>query len=956
MSEPVPEHLYVGDLVSFPGPWSFLLPKSHVILVSDEELETLADPDAKIDMSPWESEVTLRRICERAKAHGHRTMILAFDHFFAQYRPGQDKPRRLTPDMNEYVQLIAKISRFIEGYGLGLELSLLSPLEIGPAFAAATGEQGMWLHYRKGVRDPVTGAYSVQFWQQTTWANNKGVVKPADAGVRVFAFREERIHGTPYRVVRPESIADISHTAQVETLDSLTTDQARRVRVYGSGGPEGFDRVLAVQQYRTPEMDYFSPRALPFLKSLIDRYVDAGVRLNALYSDEMHIQQDWAYFSHHDNGEFAVRYVTDNLARRYAELYGEQFRDLAKYMVYFCFGQEDTAHDVLAKEGAMHVFGPTPEDIRSTALFRSRYYRLLQDCVVDLFTEAKRHAESKIGHRLEARAHPTWAESPTIDYWNVGRRNMNAHKYEYTSDFLRSVTVHQAASACHDYFKWGEFLTGSGNDIAEGGFLDRNYWALSLACSTGIINEVPYSYAAAWGLPNEIANRRISLASTYGAAGSPLWGIVQDMQHRDVDVLMLYPIDLVAADERFGSWMTQYAYANYITQAKLLEMGVVASGGVELAGRRFTTLAAAFEPFPSERLLRMMRELAESGGRVIWSGPPPVLTAEGTDALAAWSGLFGVDYSPDHGEGVSAPGKMVVFENSLAGVAPQVILTDFLVDHIYPVVPREPAEVVARVKKQVVGTHRRLPGGGTATFLGYRPRDDQSGSLGYETRNWFEVLSALGAYPPTGAFDGTNDNTEHLSRTTGYLCCRFPNGATAIAPHLRDIEENWEEGFIRNEEADREYIERNPLPPADLKLRDFRVNGHTVTYDGVGAMAFRLNDRGDLIAFAGSGCKQITIDGMTTAFAESDIPQLAWAPVPENRRSSANTVVQLMAHGTGKLRIPAVGLPEAVELAVEGATPGSRGETVPCEREQDALVFEVTQGVSGRWLYVVGRD
>lgn len=237
MPDTTPENLYVGDMVSFPGPWAFQLPKSSVILVSDAELEALADPDAKLDLSPWERDISLRQICERAKADGHRTMIVAFDHFFAQYRPGQDKPRRLTPDMEEYVRLIAEISDFIQGYGLGLELSLLSPLEVGPAYAAAAGDQGMWLHYRKGVRDPKTGDYSVQLWQQTTWANNKGVINLVDAGVRVFAFREQRIHGTPYLVVRPEEIVEITHTAEVDAWDSLTTDQARRVRVHGRGGP-----------------------------------------------------------------------------------------------------------------------------------------------------------------------------------------------------------------------------------------------------------------------------------------------------------------------------------------------------------------------------------------------------------------------------------------------------------------------------------------------------------------------------------------------------------------------------------------------------------------------------------------------------------------------------------------------------------------------------------------------
>ncbi len=116
------------------------------------------------------------------------------------------------------------------------------------------------------------------------------------------------------------------------------------------------------------------------------------------------------------------------------------------------------------------------------------------------------------------------------------------------------------------------------------------------------------------------------------------YGNVQDMQHRDVDVLMLYPIDLVAVEERFGSWMTQYPYANYVTQAKLLQRGKVVGGAIEMAGRRFTTLVATFEPFPSQRLLDMMRQMVEQGGRVVWSGPPPVLTDEGGDALRSLGG------------------------------------------------------------------------------------------------------------------------------------------------------------------------------------------------------------------------------------------------------------------------------------------------------------------------------
>jgi len=959
MADRVPEDVYRGELIAYPGAWAFELGKSAIILVSDQELEMLADPDRVLNLSLTfdRTEQSLRQVCEAAQAAGHRTLIVAFDHFFSQYRPGQAGPRRLTPDMDEYVQRIAAVGQFAAQYGLGLELSLLSPLEIGPAYAAQTGESGLWMHYRKGLRDPQTGAFSVQLWQQQQWVNNKGPVAIEDAGVRVFAFHEQPIGGTPYRVVAPDSIQEISDVAQVERFPGLTRDggfRAQRIRIHGEGRTEigDLDHVLVVQQYRVPEMDYFSPRALPFLKQLVGKYTAAGVRLNGLYSDEMHIQQDWDYFGHHDNGEFAVRYVSPGLAQAFAERYGEQYRDFAKYLVFFAYGQEDTANDLSAKSGAMHVFGPSPQQIRETALFRARYYHLLQDGVVDLFTQAKHYAEQRMGHRLESRAHATWAESPTCDRWDTGQDNGPRHQYEYTSNFVWSNTVHQAASACYDYFKWGDFLTGTGNDHAEGGWLDRDYLALALACSTGILNEVPYSYAAHWGMPGPISQRRWLLAATYGTAGS-VYGAVQGLQHRDTDVLMLYPTDLVAEEERFGSWMTQYGYANTITQDKLLGRGQVAGGAVEVAGRRFTTLVATFEPFPKEALLTMMQQLAAGGGRVIWSGPPPVLTAEGTPALPAWQELFGADYAPRQNEGQLAPGMLVTFEGALGGVTPQIILTDFLVDHIYPVTPREGAQAVARVKDATVGTHRRLPGGGSATFLGYRPRDDQSGSLGYDARGWFEVLYAVGAYPPTGRFGDANDNTDYLSRVGPLLACRFPNRTVTITNHLRDLEEDWPGGFARDEAADRAYLERCPPPSDELHLKELQVNGHTVTYDGTEAVAFRLNAQGELIAFAGNACREITVDGKTTVFADQVMPQVVWAPVAAERRVEGGAVVQIMTSGQGTVRLPAAAVPGDVELLAEGPTPGSRGAAIPSRREDGALVFDATDATAGRWVYGV---
>ncbi len=929
-------------------------------MVSDEDLETLAaDPDKPVDLSlvPQQKRVvSLRQVCQTAQKQGARTLIVAFDQFFQQYRPGQNHERRLMPDMDEYIAKIARIGKFAEGFGLGLELSLLTPLEIGRGYRQATGESGMWMQYRKGLRDPKTGAFSVSIWRHARWVNNKGPFELEDAGIRVFAFREQAVGGTPYRVVPEDSITDVTSGTKVEVFDGIRADgfPATRIRVYATASTEGKDlnRVLVVQMYRTPEMDYFSDHALPYLKKLIDRYADAGVKLNALYSDEPHLMGDWSYHRHHEHGQFAMRYVSPALAARFAEHFGKQYEDLAKYLVYFVYGQEDFAIDLSATQGIMHVFGSSPAEIRRTALFRAHYYRFLQDGLTDLLVAAKHHAERRMGHRLEARAHATWAESPTCDAWlTTAGVNSNRNKYEYTSDFLWSNTVQQASDACADYFRWGDFLTGNGNDHAEGGFLDRDYIGLALACSTGILNEVPYSYGAHWGMPAPIAQRRSALAAVFGVAGSHC-GEVEGMVHRDVDVLMLTPVDLVAVEERFGSWMNQYAYANYVTAAKLLERGKVVGGAIEMAGRRFTTLVTTFEPFPSQRLLDMMRQFVEHGGRLVWSGPPPVILDEGTDALKPWGALFGVDYTPGPNEGLPVPGRQVVFEGLLKPVTPQVVLTHFVVDHIYPVTTVDSTQPVARVQNHVVGTCREYPGGGRATFLGFRPRDDQSCSLGYDVRTWFQILSALGAYPPTGKFPDINDNTEHLSRTGEYLTCRFPNGAVAVARHLRTLQEDWSGGFARSPEADAAYLEQHPAPPDDLKLNDFKVNGHQVTFDGTGALAFRTDEQGHLIAFAGHSCRQIALDGHTVVFADQPLPLITFAPVASQRRIAGGAVYQIVIQGTGTVHLPGAVIPQKAELVVEGTLPGSRGRKLAVQRDGEMVSVQITPAESGRCLWV----
>jgi hypothetical protein len=944
----------------YPGPWQFLLPKPAIILVSDQQLEDLQDPDREVDlsMSSTPNLTTLRKVCEGARAQGARTIILAFDEFWTQYRKGQGgKPRQLLPDTQAYVDRLAKISQTLRAYGLGLELSLLSPLEIGQGYQEKTGEAGRWVQYREGYRDPATGRYSVSLWEQRRWTNNKGSILLKRTGVRLFAFRDQRLGRTDFFHVDPAGVVGLKEAPDLEVDESAqpSTD-ARRLTIRGRGETEvgPLDRVLAVVSYATPEMDYFSPKAKPFLEMLIERYHAAGVPLNGLYSDEMHIQQDWGYYSHQDEGEFTFRYVTPHLASRYAELYGAEFKDFDKFLVYFTYAQHGFLPTVDARAPAQHVLGNSADDIQRTFLLRRRYYELLESTVVELFARAKEFAEKTYGHDLEARAHATWAESPTCDVWRTGALPEAPRKYDYTPDFWWSNTVQQSASACADYFAWNDFLTGGGNDHAEGGWSDRNYYGIALACSTGILNRVSYAYAAAWGMPHLVGQRHQAVCDAYGASASPWFQAVQDSQHRDTDVLMLYPPSLVACEERFGSWMVQYGYANYVSPRKLLERGRVgANGQIEMAGRKFGTLVVLFEPLPPPGLLGFMGRFAESGGKLIWSGPPPRVDLAGKLVLAQWQKLFGVSALRFRLEGREAGGWQVQFSGALSQTPSQTILTDFLVDHIYPVEPDPAAELVARVGQDVVGVHRTVGQVGSATFLGFRPRDDQAASLGAESRTWFETLFALGAYPPSKPGQSPNDNPDVISRTTPYVACRFPNGTTAMAAHYRTHVESWPGGFHRDAKQDESILAKNPLPSSALELRDLPINGHRVTFDGELAVAFRPDGAGSLAAFAGYKCRQIVVDAREFTFASAPMALAAWAPVVPQRRVPGGAVMEIWIQGEAEMSLP---LPAGVtrgELHFEGARVGSIGDQVASECVGGRLRFKAQNAWGQRHLFFV---
>lgn len=924
-----------------------------IILTSDQQLNDLLDPDKKIDLSTGYTKryASLRDVCKAAKKRGDHTLTIAFDEFFRQYRDQAATPRTLTPDMDVYVDKIKIIADFASRYGLGMGLSLLSPLELGPAFKNKTGETGTWLHYKVGLRDPDTGKFHVPMWQQMVWSNNKGNFALKLKGYKAYAFKENHLPTTPFKVVDRNDILPLKQIDYEEwsvgekEVSTYSWDAAvphikekervKRVGIYSEGSEElkGYNRVLVLLEYEVPEMEYFSAEAMPFLKNMLKKYHDKGIKIQHFYSDEMHIQQDWRYFDHHDNGQLALRYYSPALGKTYEALHGVPFEE--KDILYFSYGADIHSKSAKAVQNVQYVQGASQEAIQKTYLFRDRYYKLLNNHVVDLFKDAKEYASDLFQvEDFGTFGHSSWAESPTIDLWDTDHLQAFAYKYEYTPNFIWSNTVQQAAAACYDYFKWGEYLEPTRNDFAECGWNDRNYYGAAMSTSIGVLNRIPKSYPAFWGMPAEVKERRGAINDAFGGRirSKSLEKITGGL-HRDVDVLILYPMNLVAVEERFGSWMTQYGYANFITAEKLLELGAVNDKGeLIVKDKKYRSLVTLFEPLPQKGLLDMMYQLKRNGGNIFWFGPSPIINGAGENCQEKWQHLFGVKPVSNELQGQLAPGKRIAFSNDLKDVPHQYILTDFVTDHVYPIEAGEGSTKLAYCDKQLVGA-----GKDGAYYFGFRPRDDQAESLGYETRTLFEILDKLGAYPSTGIFRDVNDNTEHVSRTTDYLATRFPNGATSIVRHYRKHRESWPGGFSRDKEEDAKVLAENPLPPADINIQNFKVNGHKVDYNGRLKMAFRTDSNNQLVAFEGHETNQVTVDGTTYKFSKNPMKSVIF--------NQSEDSYQIIISGQGKVAIPVSSSVDKSHRLYD-----HRNKRIKYTRDGNYIQFEVSKKLSGKVL------
>jgi hypothetical protein len=893
---------------------------------------------------------TLRGRLESFQKENAAIIQVTYDFFFGGAK------RTLFPESEKTIRVYKVIHDLAKQYGLDFSASVSNPLDLGDGYVKDHDEIGYSWHYHEGLIDP-QGNFSVRMSMQTQWSNNKGPVRLETSRVLVYAFKEERFGDSPYFYVNPQEILDISSSGRLEIMGS--EDISKRgngsvpVRVMGrwEGLRPGYDRCLAVLVYKTRELDYFAPAARDYMRGILDTHAKAGISYQGFYSDEMHIQFDWDSNVHFARTEVSTRYLTPNLAECFAAAYGSEFEDFGKYLVYFSYCQ----HDFCSEQRDLpvqHILKPGAEGVYATWLFRKRYFEMLNDQVVRLCVDTKAYAEEKFHHPIDAHGHATWKESPTLDKnypemkWYSLRRDDLFSRYDYHDEYVASSSVIEAVAGCYDYFRWNDYFTGGGTDHGEHGYSDRNYYTQAFGASLAVLNEDGRGYAGGWGSPEEVLKRQTAMGRVFGNGtfrGAGRDQFVQNLETRLTDVLAVYPLDLFYSEERFGSWMVQYGYCNYITEQKLLEHARLEKGAIKIRNRSYRALVFLYQSFLSQKTLELLKQFVQSGGRLLWMAVPPVGFWDGAGRLEDWQRLFGVKPQGEAARALSAKGRKVRFASDIK-TADMIIPTDMLPDFVYRF-SAEGAEEIAWLDGAPVGFERRCPEGGRAVYLAFRARDDQSQSMGGDISTLFDVLCYMGAYSEEGGEIRSRPVSARL------VTMRFPNGAVSITPHYRTFYERWDSLYGRDPEQDARYLEGRTLPSLDLDLNQEELFGHTLTYKGSETLSYRLDEKGLLAGFSGNE-NEITVDGKKYRF--SDVPGwICFALIdPRHLEAGIRAAMVVFSEKPGTLTLPnclgTAGLKAA--LCRPNLLAPERELALTLEDEKITLLFD--ENSAGNWALV----
>jgi len=259
-----------------------LRPNNALIITSDEEMEKLEhDPNMKVRAFG----VGFDDIAKQLQGFDGALINVAYDFFF-----GGNK-REYFPTSPQCMRTFKALHDVSRKYGVGFGASVLSQLDLGPAYYREKGRGGQTCQFQEGKISP-EGKFAIPIRIQQQWFHNKGPVKLYVKSVKAYAFRETRIGDSSYYAVDPDEILDISANVHLEREKEPEKTEVGYVyangTVVGDVGSEvaaKCNRVLAVIVYDVEEMDYFHEDALAYITGMLDAHKAAGITYDSFYSD-----------------------------------------------------------------------------------------------------------------------------------------------------------------------------------------------------------------------------------------------------------------------------------------------------------------------------------------------------------------------------------------------------------------------------------------------------------------------------------------------------------------------------------------------------------------------------------------------------------------------------------------------------------------------------------------------
>ncbi|HEX7003728.1 MAG TPA: hypothetical protein VF168_06045 [Trueperaceae bacterium] len=461
------------------------------------------------------------------------------------------------------------------------------------------------------------------------------------------------------------SVHDI--TAQATLFSS---ELSGYVDVFGRWLPpaRGEWEVLALVAFASNYPDFASRSTRRYLEHVLERYAEAGARLDGIWWDEPGYCTGFDRAFRADRGRLP---------------WGEGLRDLHRRLT-----GRDAADDLL--------FLLTETDGDNWGRLREEYYRTLQEAVMGAQEELHRAARRLLGERVRMGVHQTWHQNADdvingcMDWWR-GARLLDAgysdvgsaeevddprQMAEVRSMATLAVSLARRTGSREAYCNlWGvEYGDGPGRPSGE--IVD---WWVDLQATLGC-NWLAHTYGptgyferpSVWGpgYPDHPTWERMRRATGRLAAALEL----AEGSLPRADVALVYPLGaLYRLASDYGNWLTDDAHL--LIDALLrrgYELDIVSPAGLGEMSEAAYRAVIWLHPFgaAAQDVAGLARRSA-AGAEVIVAGLPPVAGA-GYAGANEWRSLAGIELTegkwPDVLE--QLPGRTTPDILNAAGIEP----------------------------------------------------------------------------------------------------------------------------------------------------------------------------------------------------------------------------------------------------------------------------------------------